>query len=88
MSAGGCNGPNSADFDEDGHEGEITSGDMTAVVLFQAALPTPMQVMPQHPLLEEAVKEGEVLFGEAGLHAMPPDGAATQIGGFCGARTV
>ena len=57
---------NSADFDEDGHEGEITSGDMTAVVLFQAALPTPMQVMPEHPLLEEAVKEGEVLFGEAG----------------------
>ncbi|WP_319529991.1 di-heme oxidoredictase family protein [uncultured Cohaesibacter sp.] len=53
-----------SDFDEDGHKGEITSADMTAVVLFQAALPTPVQQMPDEPLLRDAVKEGEALFDQ------------------------
>ena len=52
----------SADFDEDGHEAEITSADMTAVTLFQAALPVPVQTLPDHPVLREAAIEGEALF--------------------------
>ena len=55
----------SVDFDEDGFEEEITSGDMTAVVLFQAALPTPVQILPDHAVLKDAVVEGEVLFDRA-----------------------
>ncbi len=55
----------SADFDEDGHKQELLSGDLTAVVLFQAALPTPVQTMPEHPVLQDAVKEGADLFDQA-----------------------
>ena len=56
---------NSDDFDEDGVKGEISAGDMTAVVLFQASLPTPIQVLPEHPVLNDAAKQGEALFEQA-----------------------
>ncbi|SNY91246.1 Di-haem oxidoreductase, putative peroxidase [Cohaesibacter sp. ES.047] len=52
------------DFDEDGHAGEITSADLSALVLFQATLPTPGQTMPQAPVLQEAAKDGEGLFDQ------------------------
>ncbi len=57
---------NSSDFDEDGYEGEITSGDMTALVLFQAALPTPVRALPLDDRLKQAALDGERLFGEIG----------------------
>lgn len=57
---------NSADFDEDGREGEISSGDMTALVLFQAALPTPVQKLPEDEILRQAAQEGEDLFEVVG----------------------
>ena len=56
---------NSDDFDEDGHKQELLSGDLTAVVMFQATLPTPVQTVPDHTLLQEAVKEGASLFDQA-----------------------
>ncbi|PLW75652.1 di-heme oxidoredictase family protein [Cohaesibacter celericrescens] len=52
----------SEDFDEDGFKGEISAGDMTAVVLFQASLPTPVQSLPENPILSGAAKQGEALF--------------------------
>ena len=55
-----------ADFDGDGHGDEMSDGDLTAAVLFQAALPPPVQVVPEHPVLREAVARGEALFGEIG----------------------
>ena len=55
---------NSADFDEDGYEDEILSGDMTALVLFQASLSAPKQIVPDNPILGEAVKKGESLFDQ------------------------
>lgn len=55
-----------ADFDGDGHGDELSDGDLTAAVLFQAALPPPVQVVPEHPVLREAVARGEALFGEIG----------------------
>ena len=55
-----------ADFDGDGHADEMSDGDLTAAVLFQAALPPPVQVLPEHPVLREAAMRGEALFGEVG----------------------
>lgn len=58
-----------ADFDLDGIAEELTDGHITAATLFQAALPPPIQVMPDHPVLAEATERGEVLFGEIGCAA-------------------
>lgn len=57
---------NSDDFDEDGHMAELSAGDISAVSLFQAALPTPVQIYPRSDSLKKAAKEGEILFEEAG----------------------
>ena len=55
-----------ADFDRDGHAEELTDGDITAAVLFQATLPPPTQAMPEHPVLRAAAERGEALFVEIG----------------------
>ncbi len=55
-----------ADFDRDGHSEELTEGDVTATVLFQATLPPPAQIVPDHPTLRAAVERGEALFLEIG----------------------
>lgn len=57
---------NSTDFDEDGYKQELTSGDISAVSLFQAALPTPVQIHSQNENLKKAAEEGETLFGDVG----------------------
>lgn len=57
---------NSDDFDEDGHSGELESGDISAVSLFQAALPVPVQHYSENEILKTAAKEGALLFEEAG----------------------
>ena len=54
------------DFDVDGYADELTEGDMTAVTIFQAALPVPGRVMPEHPAAKRAVERGEELFSEIG----------------------
>lgn len=54
------------DPDQDGITNELTVGDMTAVTLFQALLPTPIQVEPKHPVLRQAVERGRTTFGEVG----------------------
>lgn len=56
----------SADFDLDGVSAELSDGHITAATLFQATLPPPIQVMPDHPVLVEATERGEVLFEEIG----------------------
>ena len=55
------------DPDSDGHTNEVSTGDMTAITLFQATLPAPGQVLPgatgpQH----DAVIAGENLFTTIG----------------------
>ena len=55
-----------ADFDRDGHAVELTEGDVTAAVLFQATLPPPTQILPEHPTLRAAAARGESLFLEIG----------------------
>lgn len=55
-----------ADFDGDGVSEEATPGDVTALVAFQATLPTPRQVLPEHPERRAAAREGERLFEQVG----------------------
>ncbi len=54
------------DADGDGVANELTVPDMTAVTLFQAALPVPGRVIPNDPEIEEAILLGEKRFQEVG----------------------
>lgn len=54
------------DFDLDGVPDEMTTGDITASVVFQAALSTPGRVMPLDPRRRRAVEEGEQTFSRIG----------------------
>ncbi|MEQ8966429.1 MAG: di-heme oxidoredictase family protein [Azospirillaceae bacterium] len=54
------------DFDEDGRTAELTEGDITAAVLWQASLPPPGRTAPDHPVLREAARRGEAVFAEIG----------------------
>ncbi len=59
------------DLDGDGIKDELTAGDVTALVLFQAALDTPGRLLPSHPERREAAERGERVFeavGCAGCH--------------------
>ena len=54
------------DLDGDGIANELTRADMTAVSLYQAALPVPGRVIPRDPEIERAVMNGEHVFGAIG----------------------
>ncbi|HEV8630421.1 MAG TPA: di-heme oxidoredictase family protein [Thermoanaerobaculia bacterium] len=54
------------DLDGDGFRDELTVGDVTALVLFQAALDTPGRLLPAHPLRRAAAEHGEQLFAAIG----------------------
>jgi len=55
-----------ADFDEDGVTDELTPGDISALVAFQATLPMPGRTLPDHPVLRDAVERGARVFEEVG----------------------
>lgn len=57
------------DFDEDGTSVEITDGDVTALVAWQATRPTPLQLIPQSVEWQEAMQTGAQLFVDAGCGA-------------------
>lgn len=54
------------DFDKDGVVDELTRGDITAATLFQAAMEIPGRVIPRHPVIEQAIQDGEGLFHKVG----------------------
>jgi hypothetical protein len=56
------------DPDGDGFSNELTVADVTAISLFQATLPVPGQVIPNHPGGERAIREGEKLFDQIGCN--------------------
>ncbi len=59
------------DADGDGFVDELTRADVTAAVLFQAALPVPGRVIPRERRVERAIWRGERLFeaiGCSGCH--------------------
>lgn len=62
----GAQWTDNTDFDADEKNDEITKGDVTALVAFQAGLGRPEQVTPDHPVLAEAVKRGEQTFAKIG----------------------
>jgi hypothetical protein len=53
------------DFDGDGIVDELTTGDITAATIFQAALPTPIQVLPDNRQERDMARRGETLFAQA-----------------------
>lgn len=54
------------DPDGDGVKNEMTRADVTAVSVFQAALPVPGRVISRDPIVERAVLKGEHLFEQIG----------------------
>lgn len=54
------------DFDEDGVSGEISAGDVSALVVWQATRPPPVQIAPDNPAWREAATQGDTLFDAIG----------------------
>jgi hypothetical protein len=54
------------DPDGDGFVNELTRADMTTASVYQATLPVPGRVIPNHPAIEEAVLIGETKFQQVG----------------------
>lgn len=54
------------DYDQDGVSDELTVGDITATTIWQAALGTPGQVIPNEPAVARAIIQGERVFGVIG----------------------
>lgn len=66
------------DPDGDGFTNELTVADITAISLFQATMAVPGQVIPNDPVVERAIRDGELLFDKIGcnschLDALPLD---------------
>ncbi|WP_417711644.1 di-heme oxidoredictase family protein [Roseibium aggregatum] len=57
------------DFDGDGHTNEITPGQISALVAFQATLPAPTRKQDLPEVWQDAAEKGEVLFGTIGCSA-------------------
>lgn len=51
-----------SDADNDGVSDELTVGDITALSIFQAALPAPRTASPSGPAVAQAVKRGSAVF--------------------------
>ena len=58
-----------ADPDGDGVTNELTTADMTAISLFQAAMAVPGQMIPTDRAVERAVWEGQQLFDQIGCNS-------------------
>ena len=54
------------DFDGDGHADELTPGDISALVAFQATLPAPTRMVPADPAWHDAAARGEKVFSALG----------------------
>ncbi|MEZ4861694.1 MAG: di-heme oxidoredictase family protein [Caldilineaceae bacterium] len=57
------------DPDGDGFTNEMTRADVTAVSIYQATLAVPGRVIPNDPMIEQAVWQGEQLFDTIGCTA-------------------
>lgn len=58
-----------ADFDKDGVDDEMSDGDVTALVAFQASLPAPVSAPSDTPQHAAAVGQGRKLFEDVGCAA-------------------
>ena len=57
------------DRDADGVSDELTRGDLTALALFQAALPAPRAIQPEREANRQAAERGRAVFSEIGCSA-------------------
>lgn len=57
-----------ADFDEDGHDDELTEGDISALTAWQATLPPPTVMVPESGRWREAAAEGSAQFDAIGCN--------------------
>jgi len=55
-----------AGVNQDGFVNELTRADITAATLFQAAMAVPGRVIPNDPVLQAAILNGEALFAKIG----------------------
>lgn len=72
-----------ADFDGDEKPDEITEGDVSALTAWQATLPTPTVLVPDHAEWKAAAAKGDLLFDSLGcaschLRALPLDSAVFE----------
>jgi mono/diheme cytochrome c family protein len=70
-----------ADFDQDGHPDELSPGDISALVAFQATLPSPTEKVPDDPDWRAAAARGSKVFTDLGCAqchrpALPLNGLA------------
>ncbi len=54
------------DADQDGVANELTTGDITAVTIFQASLPIPVMSLPRDPVRRDAARRGAAIFESVG----------------------
>ena len=57
-----------ADFDEDGHDNELTEGDISALTAWQATLPPPIVMVPDNERWREAAAKGGAMFDTIGCN--------------------
>lgn len=55
-----------SDPDGDGVTNEMTRADVTALTLYQAAMAVPGRVIPNDPVIEKAISDGEKVFSKTG----------------------
>ena len=58
-----------ADFDGDGHVGELGAGEISALVAFQATLAPPREEAPEDEAWARAAERGRKIFGELGCES-------------------
>jgi CxxC motif-containing protein (DUF1111 family) len=58
-----------ADFDGDGHDDELSPGDISALVAFQVTLPAPVRMVPDDTSWRAAAAHGERVFSDLGCAA-------------------
>ena len=76
------------DHDGDGFENNLSIADVTAVTAWQAQLEVPGRVIPRHPVIEDAVANGEQLFMDIGCaDCHTPALPLTDQGGSTPSRT-
>jgi hypothetical protein len=71
-----------ADPDADGFTNELTAADITAISMFQATMAVPGQVIPNDPVIEQAILNGERRFDQIGCNSCHVDALPLDHGGW------
>ncbi|MBI5503279.1 MAG: hypothetical protein HY899_00645 [Deltaproteobacteria bacterium] len=72
-----------ADFDQDAVADELSIGDITATTIFQAAMATPVQILPKDPVRKKAALRGGALFETIGCASCHKPSLVLENPEFC-----